>query len=282
MMITRSMTFFFGTASAVLLSSGTAHALTTFDNGLSDTIVDYALNDYIRVRDSSVGSPTRVTFNTGANITGTDSADDTVWTEDSSEVVINDGFFEDDVSAYNQSSIFINGGILDDDVYAEGSSTITITGGSVADDVEATQGSAIYISGGSIGEDIEASNNATVDISGGELAANGVIHLDYGLAVDGNGLIILRGLSFSVNGSPVSSGFLAEVSGTISGTLADGSAFTNLPFDRNPFDDGGGPGSIQIDVIPEPGSLALLLGLGGVVLLRRWNRHGEHDAEALN
>lgn len=262
------------TALAAVLAAP-AQALLVFDNGQATNVVDSTINDFIEVRNSpgpGGGSPTTVTFNAGANVTGTDSFDDTVYVFDRSIVVINDGQFVNDVSGYDRSSLTLFGGQFNDDLYVQNRAILTVNGGTIADDIEAINNSQVFLRGGSFGEDIEV-DGATLTLSGGHLAANGVSNLDTGLGVDGGGEIIIEGLSFFVNGVPAGSGLVSPIDGLLSGILADGTPFTEIPFDRNP---GGGfsTGAIRLVSIPEPGVVfPAMVMVGALAAQHRRRRH---------
>lgn len=317
-----------------LLAASAAHGQVTYNNGGSH-VVDSLINQYIEIADGPGSTPTTVMFNTGANITGTDGWDDTVYTLDNSKAIINDGTFVNDVSAYNSSMIEIYGGNLLDDIYTFSDATVRFHGGTLAENVDMYDSSTFYLQGGNVGEDVYVDNSATaylssgtinddvvayssgtvhlsgatvgddievngsgkvyitggsinedieifnsnfggglVDISGGQLAAGGLGNLDVGFGVGRRGLLILRGSSFLVNGIAVGSGFVLPNSGVLSGTLLDGSTFTNIPFDRV---GGSNRGKIELIVteavtIPTPmGASMAMVGLAGIAARRRRN-----------
>lgn len=226
-------------------------------------IVNSVVNDFIEVRNGTGGVPTTVTFQDGADIRGTDDFDDTVYVLQDSIVNIEAGRFVDDVSAYNRGRLNITGGQLLDDVYAANRATVFLSGGIISDDLEADDNSRIVMTGGSVGEDIE-SYGGTIVISGGTFAASST-SLDSGLGVSRGGTIELIGSGFRLNGNAIGSGSLTEVSGLLSGTLADGSSFVDIPFTRNLLGNGN-LGSLTVTAIPEPSAI-LLLSIGSVTIL---------------
>lgn len=275
------------------------------DNGTTN-VIDTTINDFIDVFDSDAGDPTTVTFNTGANITGFDAFDNSVYVDDSSIVVINDGTFAQDITGFTDASITINGGDLRDDVFAGDDVTLSITGGTIADNVEVVDranatiiggtiddnltaedfgtivvlggdigndvesvgfGTLITLRGGTFGSDIEAADGGQIDIFGGEIGLTG--SFDNGIGASSFSTIRVHGQDFTVNGVPVGFGPLSGTGGTLAGTLSDGSTF-EMPYDRarrNRFSPRGN--IILVDLpVPEPGSLALLA-VGAVVVLRR-------------
>lgn len=89
---------------------------------------------------------------------------------------------------------------------------------------------------------------------------------DSGLGAFDSSVISLFGSGFSINGVGVEFGPIAELSGSLAGTLADGNAF-NLPFVQD------SPGQITLSApVPEPNSLVGFM-LGCVALTCLWRRH---------
>ncbi|MEM7785820.1 MAG: PEP-CTERM sorting domain-containing protein [Planctomycetota bacterium] len=221
------------------------------DGGLH--FVKNLVNDFIRVSDSNLGVPTTVVFESGAIVNGTSGSDDSAFVTGRSFISIVDGIFEDDVSAYQSSILDIAGGQILDDVFASGDSFVSISGGVIADDLEAVDNSQVVMTGGTIGEDIEVSGGS-IRILGGQFAASGIGRIGLG---DG-GLITLVGSNFSINGNSIGPGNVTEMSGFLSGTLADGSSFTNILFERN-LGDPTMPGTLIIAPVPEPSTLLTML-----------------------
>ncbi|MEO0530598.1 MAG: hypothetical protein AAF266_08480 [Planctomycetota bacterium] len=255
------------TAAFAAVSAAPAPAVLVFDNGLATNVVDSTVNDFIEVANSpgpGGGSPTTVTFNTGANVTGTDFFDDTVYVLDGSNLIFNDGQFANDVSGYDQSSITIFGGQFNDDLYVQNSARLTVSGGTIADDVEAVDNSEVFLRGGSFGEDIEV-DSAKLTISGGQLATGG----NGRLRVDGGGEIVIEGQSFLLDGSPIDFGPIGSITGLLSGVLLDGSVFTDIPFDRNP---GGGFSTGRISLVAIPEASVVLPAMAITVTLTARNR----------
>ena len=125
--------------------------------------------------------------------------------------------------------------------------------------------------GGSVGGTLGAGGYGLITMSGGTVGDN--------LGVEVNGTIYLDGTGFEADGTPLTYG--AKLSdfgtlyynptyenfyyaGTITGTLADGSALDNT-FEI--YNTGLWEGTADIYIIPEPCSL-VLFGLGGLVLRR--------------
>lgn len=282
------------------------------DNGTTN-VIDTTIDDFIDVFDSSAGDPTTVTFNTGANITGVDAFDTSVYVDDNSIVIINDGSFAQDITGFGNASITVNGGDLGDDIFlaeqatafisggmidenvelvddtsvtitggtigdnltVENDATAEVFGGSVGDDVEAIGGGArVTLRGGDFGGDIEAARGGEIDIFGGEIGTNPIL-FDTGIGASSFSTITLYGQDFTIDGSPVGFGAISPLSGTLAGTLSDGSTFS-MPFQRintRPFFRPPVFGDIVLvdQPVPEPSTLALLA-IGSAALLRRATR----------
>lgn len=249
-------------------SSSVVHAEVLFNDG-GVHVVDTRIDDFIQVRNAAGGAVTTVTFESGAFITGTDRFDDTVFVQGDSVINVIDGRFVNDVSAYQRGELNIEGGQFDDDVFATNQAIVRLSGGVIEDDLEAFGNSRIVMTGGSIGEDIEA-DGGTIVISGGTFATGGIVDLDTGLGVSRGGSIQLIGSNFRLNGSAIGFGELTAETGLLSGVLADGSAFNDIPFTRI-MRGNGSPGSLTLSAIPEPSHCAVLA-LGGLIVVgrRRW------------
>jgi len=174
------------------------------------------------------------------------------------------------------------GGIVMD-LIAHGHATISITGGTVTGRLAAANNSQISITAGDVGWEISAHHNAFVTIAGGMVTSD----LTPDLRTNYNGTIYLDGSDFEVtdlngnvtilsNGNKLSDfGTLVEwrpqgdiwdyYTGTITGTLADGSTLASeFEISNTGFYEGTG----DIVITPEPATV-FLLGLGGLALIRR-------------
>jgi hypothetical protein len=104
---------------------------------------------------------------------------------------------------------------------------VDVLGGSIGDGFDAFSGSTITVRGGSIGESFTAHSGSTVDLQGGAISA-------FFQALAGS-TVNLFGTDFFLNGTaitPLTMGqpfLLTSRTGTLSGHLADGSAFI-FPF----------------------------------------------------
>ena len=122
--------------------------LILLDDG-GDHTEDTNTIDYYEIYDGPASDPTTVTFNTGAVVNGFNLDDQSVYIADTSELLINDGIFSEDVTVCGMASGEIHGGTFQDDLNAESSGIILFYGGLVIDDVEAVGSSRIDIFGGS-------------------------------------------------------------------------------------------------------------------------------------
>jgi hypothetical protein len=151
--------------------------------------------------------------------------------------------------------------------------TVDILGGSVGGGLDAFVGTTINVVRGTVGEVFTAHNGSTVNISGGTIGSN--------FRALAGSKVNLTGREFLLDGTPIAELFvgqpivLTERMGTLSGRLADGSAF------RFPFEIFSRSGSeflispdstLTLTLVPEPISLlhwASCLGLLAHVRRRR-------------
>ncbi|MEM9365907.1 MAG: hypothetical protein AAGD07_07905 [Planctomycetota bacterium] len=234
----------------------TGQAAIVFNDGETH-VVDDLVVDFIEVRNSPGGMPTTVTFEPGAAVIRRDRFDDSVFVRGESTINIQAGRYAHDVSAYNDGRLNISAGQFNDDIYAQDQATVVISGGTIEDDVEAYDSSEILMTAGSVGEDIEVLGGS-MRISGGTIAANGITNLDVGLGVGDGGSIELIGSDFLLNGIPIASGEVPDLFGFLSGVLADGTPFTNVPFLRD-LDFTGNLGTLTVTAVPEPSAIAFLI-----------------------
>ena len=160
------------------------------------------------------------------------------------------------------STVTINGGLIGGGIRAVNHSTVIINDGIITSAIEALWDTHIIIHGGMINGHIEA-YDCIVEISGGTI--------DHGILARGDATIYLYGSGFSVDGHDLSLGDSLRdygtidgdyLTGTISGTLQDGSTLSNN-FNIRVADL-----DADIIVIPEPATL-LLVGVGGLILRKR-------------
>lgn len=243
---------------AVTTVAAAAQAQVIFSDG-STSVISEAINDPLRIEDSPAGNPTTVILTFGADLRGSNSSDNSVVVFGSSSVVLAGGRTAQDVRLRDLASLRLSRGEIADDLEVDEDSRAIMTGGSVADDVEVTGNAVFTIFGGSIGQDLEVFG-ATAFVHGGQLAANGVGLVDTGLLVTDGGLIVLFGSDFRIDGAAAELGLVSELTGTLSGTLVDGTSFDALPFVRS-----GG----EILLAPAPASAAAFACVGGAVARRR-------------
>ena len=172
-------------------------------------------------------------------------------------------------------------------------SIVTMSGGSVSWDLTAGDNATINMTGGYIGYDIAGYNSANITMAGGN-ARNSRVYDDTVITISGgtirnylqvyeNGMIYLSGDNFEVtdlDGKTYNLSYGSKLSdygsfvdffnndyytGTIKGTLSDGSILDNI-FQIYTFGDYVGVADIVI--IPEPATLSFL-SLGAVLLKRK-------------
>ncbi len=146
----------------------------------------------------------------------------------------------DDLRAYGASQLIILGGSIGDDLYGYDDSRITMHAGTIADDIRALGRSRIELWGGTVTDTVAAREDAT---------------------------LVIHGYGFNY-----AYGDVADLVGTITGFLKDGTAF-NSAFDRSLT------GTIRLEAVPEPATLTLV-GLGGLLLAGRQLRRRQRARTA--
>ena len=212
-------------ASAINAQAG----LITFGDGAAH-IVDADNSfplDRAVVQDSTSGDPTTVTVKPG-------------------------GVFGDAVNILGTSIFVLDGGALDTYVQGGGNAQVQVFSGTIGTGVSVYGNANGLIMGGTVGGGVTAAPGGVIDIYGGSL--NGAL-----VAGDG-GVINVYGTGFNF---PL--GALQPVSGSLTGTLADGTALS-VTFNQ----DFRGAGTIVL--VPEPTSLVNLLLIGFVLVTRRLTR----------
>ena len=155
---------------------------------------------------------------------------------------------------YNPTVNLVSGGSVGGYLYAYNSSTVNVSGGSVGNDLVAFSSSTVSVSGGS-SNGLFAYDNSTVSVSGGTFGqSNGINFYDRT-----TGAFTLIGSNLTA----VSLGADTNFSGTdyaLFGTLQSG---TNLSGYKINVQSGARMFTLQNTpaAVPEPGSIALLIGL---------------------
>jgi hypothetical protein len=146
-------------------------------------------------------------------------------------------------------------------VYVSSSGSLDIRGGLIGDSgLFGLDDARIHMSGGIIEVNgVELWDRAQMHWNGGEIS---VVYLYQ------TPTFTIAGTSFQLDGTPLGYGPVSALSGTLTGTLANGDPFS-LPFQRQ--------SSAHLILVPEP-STCLLLGAGLVALSRR--RRGALRADA--
>jgi hypothetical protein len=218
-------------------------------------VIDYTVNDSMRVDQYTPGAGTRVDLVEGGLVQA--------WIDayEDSQVSILGGGVAATIRAYGRCDLTIAGGEIGGPVVVRENSRMEISGGSMESWVQAFDDSEATISAGQVALFVEAWDNSRVTISGGTIGGR--------IAAIRDSLITLVGSDFAVNGTPVGYGDSARIygiMGTITGILANGDTLNNS-FNIN------GIGA-DITFIPEPATL-LLLGIGAMGVLRKLRLRGE-------
>jgi hypothetical protein len=241
--------------SVLFLGSSAAHATVDFDSGGTETFNSYE-GDSVRVDYNIANSP-------GTHLRVTDGA-----------------YIDRALSAYHNGQIIMTGGTAAN-ITSYDNSRVTFTDNANASYVAAVDNCRMRISGGTISQNIQAYGDSSIDITGGNFTK--------GLYAIDNSVITITGAGFKVGNVNVAGyldiaylvsmsaltdnvgtdGISHQYSGTITGTLADGTALlgnTITIWHRS-------VGGVLMDeanfnFVPEPASL-LLLALGGLALRGR-------------
>lgn len=186
-----------------------------------------------------------------------------------STIDMSGGTIELNIQARGNSEVSVSGGVIGLHLVAEDNSMINFTNGTVIGSLLSENNSNIKMLGGSV-NGATVWDNASISISGG-IVANG-------LSTNQNGTIYLQGSGFEIDGQSLSygdklsnfgslvlNGRYDYFTGTITGTLSDGS---NLNCDFRIFNLEDLAGTGDIIIIPEPATMALL-GVGGLLIRKR-------------
>lgn len=200
-----------------------------------------------------------------------------------SSVVHADGSSLNDVYFYDSSTFNVSNSTLRNHIYSYDNSTINVSSGDIAIDLRGADQSHIYFTGGSIGQYLSTSGHNVTFFSGGSVARGAFFAGDSAVTVSGGSFGQNMGINFIVEDNSaltlVGSGLTLTDIGpyaglgegfALGGYLADGTDLTGYTLVKST----GFTGSVTLQPTPEPGSMALLAGLGltGATFLRRRKR----------
>ncbi len=180
---------------------------------------------------------------------------------------------EYDIDIFGSSKMEMFGGsFVDDDIYTWDMSTLTVWGGYIDDDIEADHGSSVQVYGGRIDDEIQAWGASRVDVYAGSIGDDiesyivSEVHV-YGGTVD-DAFLAYHGSTIKIYGPNFNYGFgvIGDSTGQLIGTLRDGTHIDNL-FEQ--YDDA----TIELVYAPVPAPGAMMLGMVGLVMLKRLRRH---------
>jgi hypothetical protein len=194
--------------------------------------------------------PITVFANSGTNV------GNSLLVRNNSTLRMSGGTVGESVVSFNNSVIHLTGGDIGKHIEADPGGTVHVYGGNVVEDAIAFGTLNIY--GGAIGEDLTVHAGGVANLYGGQIAnvlfpqGTGVIN------VFGTDLLLTEVRQLPLGGRE----FL------LTGTLRDGTSLNNtVLFFRG--------GQVVLNSVPEPGSVALLCGMGtvgGGLLFRRRRR----------
>ena len=184
---------------------------------------------------------------------------DNVYASSDTYLEVRDGAAMISLYPIGNSTVVVTGGLISHDLSPRDNSTVVFSGGSVGAILQGLGNSTIEFSGGTISQSLVAKGNSTVSISGGSIGGSGLYAWD-------SGMIYLYGSNFSVGNEDLAFGDSLRdyatlqgsyLTGTITGTLQDGSLMNNT-FRIREAD------YANITIVPAPG--AFLLGSIGLSL----------------
>ena len=214
----------------IAASNATATTIDYFDDGQVH-VINYHITQHAIISDNSNGNLTTVFLVADGSI-----GEDLLSYGDSIFIQSGGGIGRD-IKIYNNSNISISDGAIGRDFLIYNSSRIKISGGIIYRSVASSNTSYLKITGGSKLRSISGYNESQTILTGGSTAEN-IITNDYSYAllsggfVDGilnpkhNSQITVYGSDFNY---PL--GYIADVSGTLTGTLANGDMI-NIVFIR--------------------------------------------------
>ncbi len=231
----------------------TAEANVYYDTGLSYTIggvnpddgtiyLGSSVNDRINLDYYTVNSPgTHLNLNIGGSIES--------------------GAIETSLFMKNNSSATISGGLIGGDFGMRDNTVATISGGLIGGDFFASDDSVATMSGGSVGGELRVRSNSILYLVGS----------NFSITTDGETTELTNNSHLSDYATPFEPmGAESRYIGTITGTLADGSALDN-EFSIYNFGWNQEIGQYEmagdIIIVPEPATLLIMC--SGVLLLRK-------------
>ena len=267
-----------------LFGAGTARAAVfyTTDTTIGSSLHDGAYIGYASYNDlnqrTNPASPT-VTLASGGGLAFISDV------YNNSTVNISGGFFGGGLSAYNNSAVNLSAGLIHDTFVASDNSVVNVSGGAIDTGLITENDTTANISGGSIFT-LSAYNRATVNVSGGAIsggldaANNSTVNVSGGAIIDGlsgldSSIVNIRGGNFGLNlfvldnstfnifgagltASLTDANFGPYSAYALSGTLTDGTVINQQLLVQN------GTGArffLNPSAVPEPGSVALLVGM---------------------
>lgn len=186
-----------------------------------------------------------------------------------STVNINGGLVEILLRAHSGSVVNLRGGVLGHESHAYAGSVVNVTGGTLGWQFKANADSLVRISGGVVEQYLTAYSGSRYEISGGVIGPDvsfqggshvisggefqGPVRAYYGTRVD------VIGTDFMLDGAPIEGLALGETitietrTGSLSGTLADGSSFDfSLSFDNWLTGGFGDHTTLTVTLVPAP------------------------------
>jgi hypothetical protein len=221
-------------------------------------IVGYASFDDL-INGVNPTSPT-ISIVTGANVNALEVHNSSII--NMSDGSVGSGDFLGKLLSDDTSTINIRGGNVLFDVDVQSASTVNFSGGTVADDIVSHDNTTVNMSGGFVSQDLLINGSSTFNLSGGTVGDQVFVQDSSLLNVFGTGLS-------SALLDPNFEGFYSEYA--LSGSLVDNTVLAN----RIIFVQNGSGARFTLNnssAVPEPGTLALLMGTvcgGGGLLLRR-------------